>query len=153
MKSAERFVLRKLKSITSPFSDPLQFAYRAKRSTEDAILFMLERLYSHLEKSYCGNYARIMYFDFSSAFNTIQPVVLGRKLLHMDVGNNFIRWIINYLTNRSQYVYIRQSDCCSLTLKSNTGAPQGTVLAPFLFTSYTADIRAKLFKMLTCQIC
>ena len=142
MKSAERFVLRKLKSITSPFSDPLQFAYRAKRSTEDAILFMLERLYSHLEKSYCGNYARIMYFDFSSAFNTIQPVVLGRKLLHMDVGNNFIRWIINYLTNRSQYVYIRQSDCCSLTLKSNTGAPQGTVLAPFLFTSYTADIRA-----------
>jgi hypothetical protein len=142
MKSAERFVLRHLKAMTSQFTDPLQFAYRAKRSTGDAILFMLERLYSHLEKSYCGHYARIMYFDFSSAFNTIQPVILARKLIDMDVPNDFIVWIINYLTDRSQYVYIRPSNCRSLIIKSNTGAPQGTVLAPFLFTSYTADIRA-----------
>ena len=142
MKCAERLVLRNLKSITSQFSDPLQFAYRAKRSTEDAILFMLEKLYSHLEKSYCGNYARIMFFDFSSAFNTIQPVILGRKLSHMAVRSDFIAWITNYLTNRSQYVYIKQSNCHSSTLTSNTGAPQGTVLAPFLFTTYTADVRA-----------
>jgi len=83
-----------------------------------------------------------MYFDFSSAFNTIQPVILGKKLINMGVPHDFITWITNYLTDRSQYVYIRPSDCQSLTLKSNTGAPQGTVLAPFLFTAYTSDVRA-----------
>ena len=142
MKSAEKFVLKQLKAITAQHMDPLQFAYRAKRCPEDAILFMLEKLYSHLEKSYCGHYARIIYFDFSSAFNTIQPLVLGHKLQKMDVPNNLTGWIINYLTNRSQFVHIRPSNIKSKTLTSNTGAPQGTVLAPFLFTIYTSDIRA-----------
>ena len=141
MKTAERFVLRLLKSLTSSSLDPLQFAYRAKFSTEDAILFSLDKLYLHLEHSRYGNSARILYFDFSSAFNTIQPVILGRKLIKMDLPPNFVIWIIRYLTERSQCVYLRSSESRSSLLNSNTGAPQGTVLAPFLFTAYTADFR------------
>ena len=142
MKSAERLVLNQLKSLTLPFLDPLQFAYQAKRNTEDAILFTLEKLYSHLEMTKCGNSARIVYFDFSSAFNTIQPCLLGKKLVKMDISPNIIAWIIDYLTNRQQYVHLKCSDCSSSNLTSDTGAPQGTVLAPFLFILYTSDFRA-----------
>jgi hypothetical protein len=60
----------------------------------------------------------------------------------MEVPPNFIIWIMKYLTSRSQFVYLRSSNARSSLLDSNTGAPQGTVLAPFLFTAYTADVRA-----------
>ena len=32
-------------------------------------------------------------------------------------------------------------DCVSGTAMSSTGAPQGTILAPFLFTLYTVDFK------------
>ena len=49
---------------------------------------------------------------------------------------------MDYLTNRSQYVKLSTSDVHSELVISNTGTPQGTVLAPFLFTVYTSDCRS-----------
>ena len=46
-------------------------------------------------------------------------------------------WIVNYLTGRPQYV--RLQHCVSDRVVSNIGAPQGTVLSPFLFALYTTD--------------
>ncbi|XP_033181736.1 uncharacterized protein LOC113148445 [Anabas testudineus] len=51
----------------------------------------------------------------------------------------FGEWILDYLTNRPQFV--RARDCTSDRVTCSVGAPQGTVLAPFLFTLYTADFR------------
>lgn len=50
----------------------LQFAYQEKVGVEDAILYMLPRAYSHLEKG--GSGLRITCFDLLSAFNTFQPL-------------------------------------------------------------------------------
>ncbi|KAI3359147.1 hypothetical protein L3Q82_002680 [Scortum barcoo] len=47
----------------------------------------------------------------------------------------------DYLTGRPQYV--RLGDCRSDTVASSTGAPQGTVLSPVLFTLYTSDFQYK----------
>ena len=41
-------------------------------------MFLLDRSLSHLEKP--GSTVRIMFFDFASAFNTVQPALLGNKL-------------------------------------------------------------------------
>ncbi|TWW55054.1 hypothetical protein D4764_09G0001030 [Takifugu flavidus] len=46
-------------------------------------------------------------------------------------------WTTDYLTNRLQYVRLR--DCESDVVVCSTGAPQGTVLSPFLFTLCTSD--------------
>src|SRR4029434_10799026 len=78
-----------------------------------------------------------MFFDFSSAFNTIQPLLLREKLERMGVDPFFTSWITDYLTGRPQFV--RLGSCASDIVVSSTGAPQGTVLAPFLFTLYTSD--------------
>ena len=142
MKICERFVLDHLRSLTSGILDPLQFAYAKGRSTEDAVLFMLDKLYSHLENTRASVSARIMYFDFSSAFNTIQPHLLADKLAQIHtIPHSMIRWILQYLTNRSQFVKLSNGNT-SEVIASNTGVPQGTVLAPFLFTVYTYDIRS-----------
>ncbi|KAG5276868.1 hypothetical protein AALO_G00110700 [Alosa alosa] len=79
-----------------------------------------------------------MFFDFSSAFNTIQPFRLGDKLLQMGVDAHLVTWITDYLT-RGDHSSIRLKNCLSDTVICSTGAPQGTVLSPVLFTLYTSD--------------
>ena len=76
MKSFERLVLFHLKANTDPLLEPLQFAYRANRSVDDAVNMALHLhfILQHLDSS--GTYARILFVDFSSAFNTIIPALL-----------------------------------------------------------------------------
>ena len=88
MKLLERLFLNYFKRIVSPFLDPMQFAYQSGRSCEDAILVLLDKIYSHLERAKYRNSVRLLYFDFSSAFNTIQPHVLVTKLINMNIPSN-----------------------------------------------------------------
>ena len=90
---------------------------------------------AHLEKA--GSFVRILFIDFSSAFNTIQPHLMALKLLALDVSPKLIRWITDFLVNRTQSV--RFDHAISNSLTTSTGAPQGTVLSPVLFTLYTND--------------
>ena len=108
-----------------------------RRGVEDAIILLFHRSLSHLEKT--GGSVRVMFFDFSSAFNTIQPALLRVKLEGAGVDCHLAAWIIDYLTNRPQYV--RLCGCESDVVLCSTGTPQGTVLSPFLFTLYTSDFR------------
>lgn len=137
MKCFERTILGHLRAQVSAFQDPLQFAYREGVGTDDALIYLLHRVYSHLETSAAS--VRIMFFDFSSAFNTLQPHILAKKLYGFNLHKSTVGWITDYLTCRPQYVRIQNST--SETIKTNIGAPQGTVLSPFLFTLYTSDCR------------
>ena len=150
MKVFERIFISHLQSITSTVLDPNQFAYRKNSSVDDALLCMLNSTYSHLEKP--KSCVRIMFFDFSSAFNTIQPHVLIQKLMNFKINPRITSWILEYLTNRPQYVKIKcsvvdnnyrntQHTYVSDIVFTNTGCPQGTVLSPYLFSLYTSDSR------------
>ena len=155
MKVFERLFLKKIRPLVHDFQDPLQFAYRAKIGVDDALLYLTNSVYSHLENS--SSYVRIMFFDFSSAFNTIQPHLLAQKLKNMCIHPNIIKWVTHYLTDRPQYVKLQNNRSAnsshtntsrntaahitSDTITTFTGAPQGTVLSPFLFTLYTSDCR------------
>ncbi|KAI3376985.1 hypothetical protein L3Q82_000032 [Scortum barcoo] len=65
-----------------------------------------------------------MFFDFSSAFNTIQPRLLGDKLQLAGVDHHLTTWILDYLTHRPQFVRVQGFE--SDRLLCSTGAPQGT---------------------------
>ena len=94
----------------------------------------------HLEKN--RNDARVLFIDFSSAFNTIQPHVMVQKLKNLNVRNDIIAWVLEFLTLRRQYVKL--NDSLSELVQINTGAPQGCVLSPTLYTIYiyTNDYRS-----------
>ena len=145
MKVCERLVLNDLKLKVVPHLDPMQFAYQKDRNIEDAILTLLELLYSHLERTRVCNSVRVMFFDFSSAFNTIQLHLLVKKLLDISKWKCPV-WTDSVDTRLSnQYVKIGQSSTSNV-ISSSTGAPQGTVLAPFLFTLYTSYCRSQSSK-------
>ena len=50
MKTFEQLLLHHLRPQVHHAQDLLQFAYQAKVGVEDAILFLLHRAYSHLDK-------------------------------------------------------------------------------------------------------
>ncbi|TWW62235.1 hypothetical protein D4764_04G0008820 [Takifugu flavidus] len=107
--------------------DPLQFAYRPGFGVDDTVIYLPHRSLSHLEGT--GTTVRVMFFDFSSAFNTIQPSLLRGNLEGAGVDGHLAAWTTDYLTNRPQYMRLR--DCESDVVVCSTGAPQGTVLSPF----------------------
>ncbi len=135
MKCFERLVLRHIKTSLLPTFDPHQFAYRANRPTEDTINTALHIALDHLEHR--GTYVRMLFIDYSSAFNTIVPDILIRKLLHLGLSSNICSWTLDFLTNRPQSVKLGSHLSSTLTL--STGSPQGCVLSPLLYSLYTHD--------------
>ena len=109
MNTLERLVLVHLCLLVSLSTDPLQFAYQPGIGVDDAVIYLLHRALSHLEKP--GSTMKIMFFDFSSSFNTIQPRLLRDKLGNTEVDHHLSNWILDYLTNQPQYV--RAQDCVS----------------------------------------
>ncbi|XP_071959521.1 uncharacterized protein [Antedon mediterranea] len=137
-KCLEKIVLRQLLDQTKLFLDPLQFAYQSNRSVEDAVLFHLHNIYQHLDVP--KSYVRCLYIDFSSAFNTVEPGSLVRKLKEMNVNDTLTSWIYNFLTKRFQYVKLNGilSDKRTVSI----GTPQGSVISPMLFSLFTSSFRA-----------
>ena len=76
--------------------------------------------------------------DFSSAFNTLQPHLLLKRLINLDVTPSLVLWIRSFLWDRPQWVCI--DGILSNELVLNTGAPQGCVLSPVLFSVYTNEM-------------
>ncbi len=147
IKSLERLVLAYLKDITRPLLDPLQFAYIANRSVEDTVNMGLHYILQHLNKP--GNYARILFVDFNFAFNTIMPDIFSEKCTLLSGPTSICQWIPSFLTDRQQLV--RLGKLTTRTLTISTGAPQGCVLSPLLFSLYTntctlTDPSVKLLK-------
>ena len=50
MKTLERLVLEQLRPIVRSFTVPLQFAYQPRLGVEDGIIYLLNRVYTHLDK-------------------------------------------------------------------------------------------------------
>ncbi len=85
MKVFERLLKKHICSSIPVTLDPLQFAYRPNRSTDDAISHVLHSSLTHID-SKNGNYVRLLFIDYSSAFNTIVPTKLAVTL--SDLGLN-----------------------------------------------------------------
>lgn len=139
MKCFERIIKRHICGSLPNNLDPLQFAYRAKRSTDDAIALATHTALSHLEKG--NTYVRMLFIDYSSAFNTVIPSKLVSKLTALGLEKSICSWIWDFLSNRPQAVRI--GNHLSSTVVLSTGTPQGCVLSPLLYSLFTHDCSNK----------
>lgn len=105
--------------------DNLQFVYRAEVEVEDTILYFLHQAHLHLDRR--SGAVRILCLDFSSAFNTIQPLALLDKLIRMQVDPWLVARISSHLIDRPQYV--RLNDITSDTEVSNNSG-DGAACSP-----------------------
>uniref|UniRef100_A0A8C7WBW6 Reverse transcriptase domain-containing protein n=1 Tax=Oncorhynchus mykiss TaxID=8022 RepID=A0A8C7WBW6_ONCMY len=112
---------------------------RAHINTDDAISIALHVALSHLDKR--NTYVRMLFIDYSSAFNTILPSKLIIKLRILGLNTSLCNWILDFLTSRPQVVRVGSNTSAMLIL--NTGAPQGCMLSPLLYSLFTHDCMAR----------
>ncbi len=134
MKVFERLLKKHICSSIPATLDPLQFAYRPNRSTDDAISSGTALLLTHID-SKNGNYVRRLFIDYSSAFKHYSPLQASCQTLDLGLNTTLCDWIQDFLTGRPQVVKMGQFTSNSITL--NVGAPQGCVLSPLLYSLYT----------------
>ena len=92
-KCLERIMLSKVMNYVCPHLDPLQFAYLAKRTTEDARNTLLHHTTHHLDKK-THTYVRSLFIDYGLEFNTMQHHLLINKLNRYDVHPSLQIWIL-----------------------------------------------------------
>lgn len=79
-----------------------------------------------------------IYTDFSKAFDRVDHSILLPKLEKLGFGSDLLLFLESYLENRVHYVEVRGYK--SYKFKATSGAPQGSHLAPLIFSLFINDI-------------
>ncbi|KAI5087807.1 gastrula zinc finger protein XlCGF28.1-like [Silurus meridionalis] len=108
MKCFKRLVMRHIKTQLPPALDYMQFAYRPNHSTDNAISTTLYLALNHLVNK--DSYVRMLFIDFSSAFNKIVPQHLIEKLSILGLNTSLCNWILDFLTGRPHSNHIKFAD-------------------------------------------
>ena len=112
-----------------------QFGLRKGRSTEQAIAEITDNPKNGIDNDLltCG-----VFLDFTKAFDTVNHVILLKKMEMYGIRGLRLQWFTNYLTNRQQYVSLTGTESRKQTMV--WGVPQGNLLGPLLFLIYINDI-------------
>ena len=113
-----------------------QFGFRKMHSTYMALMTLMNRLIISLE-----NDEYVLGIYFPKAFDTVDHVILLKKLAHYGIKGTALKWFKSHLSYREQYVTYNGISSSKQRIKC--GVPQGSIRDPLLF----------LFALITYTIC
>ncbi len=112
-----------------------QYGFRECHSTDYASLELVDRITLGMDNI---NTPVNIFLDLSKAFDTLDHHILIKKLEFYGLQGLLLKIMESYLSNKTQYVEIDESNSDMLHL--STGVPQGSILGPLLFIIYINNI-------------
>ena len=120
--------------------DKLQSAYKQGHSTETALLRVHNDIVNIVDQGKC---AFLVLLDLSAAFDTVDHNILLSFLRdHVGLSGNVLSMFESYLVGRTQCISIH--NILSSMSELLFGVPQGSVLGPIIFCTYTIPLGAIL---------
>lgn len=133
-KVLEKVVFTQLQSFLSSNSVYKTFhsGYRKLHSTESALLKVTNDIMLSTDN---GNAVALVLFDLSSAFDMVDhKILISRLESYVGIQGIVLIWFRSYSTNRKFSVCIGKHT--SSVVHLSCGVPQGSILAPTLFSLY-----------------
>ena len=132
-------IFNRLNSYALPHLDEHQHGFRPGRSCETAVAELTQKLYQHLDKR--SGKAVALFVDFTKAFDSVNQLLLFRKLL-TKYNNDFPPYLLTILLD---YFYGREftianGDYISSKYQISSGVPAGSVNGPILYSLFVNDI-------------
>jgi len=128
----EKLLIKRIKPLVK--IPDFQFGFRNKHSTIEQV----HRLTNTIERAFENKeYCSAAFLDVSQAFDKVWHEGLIYKLSKILPGN-YCQLLESYITGR--IFRVKNEESHSNYYQIMAGVPQGSVLAPLLYTIYTADI-------------
>ncbi len=114
--------------------ETFQSGFRKCHSTETALLKVLNDILISCDS---GDFTVLVLLDLTAAFDTVDHAVLIDRLEHcVGLSGVALDWFKLYFANRS--FSVKMGEHYSSNAFSPYGIPQGSILAPLLFSSLYA---------------
>jgi hypothetical protein len=105
----------------------------------DSTTNQLLSIYNDLSNSFDrGITTQAVYLDITKAFDRVWHKGLLSKLNAIGIRGNLLKWLQDYLSNRTQATVVKGEKSQFQTVRA--GVPQGSVIGPLLFLVYINDI-------------
>ena len=113
----------------------MQFGFQPKKSTQDAITELVDKIYKSLDRS---KPSLCIFLDLAKAFDTVDHKKLITLLEEAGIRGTPLKLFESYLNGRQQHTKVGSS--LSTPKALNCGVPQGTILGPILFIIYLNNL-------------
>ena len=116
-----------------------QYGFRKQHSTIHAVSQLLNHVFTNFNNSIS---TVALFIDFRKAFDCLQYPILLRKLRSLNLSQQVLDWLKNYLTDRTQITTANGVNSESKTVKQVV--PQGLILGPLLYIIYANDLASTI---------
>ena len=141
----ERILFSQLQRFSNKFLSPLLCGFRKGYSTQYALINLLQKWQKCLDA--CDGIVGTLLMDLSKAYDCVNHDLIIVKLEGYGVGENSLKLIQNYPSQRQQRVKVGSS--FSEWLEIILGIPQGSILGPILFNVFINDFFFSLKKQIS----
>ncbi len=137
-KVLEKVVVKQLQAhiTVNSMSEPFQSGFKSCHSTETVLVKVLNYIFVSLDN---GENVILILLDLSAAFHMVDREILINLIEHwVGLKCNVLKWFKSYLTDR--FFSVNIGGCNSSRLHLPWGVPQGSILAPILFSLYIPTV-------------